>query len=184
LTGLNRDDGGMITESTPSLDTERRDLLETLAKHRMLFKQTVAGMTDDQARLQPTVSELCLGGLVKHVAQTESHWIDFILEGPTETGGFDEAAYAEHAKSFRLLEDETLAGALEAYDAVAARTTEVITSLPNLDVSQPLPEAPWFEPGARWSARRVVAHIIAETAQHAGHADIIRETIDGQKTMG
>ena len=44
--------------------------------------------------------------------------------------------------------------------------------------------APWFPPGARWSARRVLLHIIAETAQHAGHADIIRESLDGAKTMG
>jgi hypothetical protein len=56
--------------------------------------------------------------------------------------------------------------------------------LPSLDDSHPLPEAPWFEPGARWSARRVILHILAETAQHAGHADIIRESLDGAKTMG
>ena len=53
-----------------------------------------------------------------------------------------------------------------------------------LDAAQPLPEAPWFEPGARWSARRVLLHVIAETAQHAGHADIMRESLDGAKTMG
>ncbi|MEP6625690.1 MAG: DUF664 domain-containing protein, partial [Acidimicrobiia bacterium] len=53
-----------------------------------------------------------------------------------------------------------------------------------LDADHALPEAPWFEPGARWSARRTLLHIIAETAQHAGHADIIREAIDGAKTMG
>ena len=57
-------------------------------------------------------------------------------------------------------------------------------SLPSLDASQPLPEAPWFERGARWSARRVLVHLVAETAQHAGHADIIREAIDGAKSMG
>ena len=59
-----------------------------------------------------------------------------------------------------------------------------MASAPDLDVSHPLPAAPWFEPGARWSLRRVLLHIIAETAQHAGHADIIRETLDGAKTMG
>ena len=54
----------------------------------------------------------------------------------------------------------------------------------DLDCDHALPQAPWFEPGARWSARRVLLHIVAETAQHAGHADILRESIDGQKTMG
>jgi hypothetical protein len=172
------------SERSPDLDAERLDMLEALNKHRTLFKQTVAGMTDEQARLRPTVSELCLGGLIKHVALVETNWIDFIVKGPAAAMGADEAAYAEHANSFQLFDDETLAGAVEHYDQVAARTEAVVASLPSLDVSQPLPEAPWFEPGARWSARRVLTHIIAETAQHAGHADIIREAIDGAKTMG
>ena len=57
-------------------------------------------------------------------------------------------------------------------------------SLPDLDAAHPLPQAPWFEAGASWSARRVLLHIIAETSQHAGHADIIREALDGAKSMG
>ncbi len=89
-----------------------------------------------------------------------------------------------HAESFRMLEGETLAGLLERYEQVARRTDDLVASLPSLDASQPLPEAPWFKPGARWSARRVFLHLIAETAQHAGHADIIRESLDGAKTMG
>jgi hypothetical protein len=53
-------------------------------------------------------------------------------------------------------------------------------------VSHPLPEAPWFSPGTSWSARTVLLllHILAETAQHASQADIIREALDGAKTMG
>jgi hypothetical protein len=54
----------------------------------------------------------------------------------------------------------------------------------DLDTTHRLPEAPWFEPGARWSVRRVLLHVVAETAQHAGHADILRESIDGRKSMG
>ena len=73
---------------------------------------------------------------------------------------------------------------LEQYEDVGQATEELIVSLPSLDLAHPLPDAPWFEQGASWSARRVLAHIIAETAQHAGHADIIRESIDGAKTMG
>jgi hypothetical protein len=71
-----------------------------------------------------------------------------------------------------------------AWSACRASFRHPQASLPSLDATQPLPEAPWFEPGARWSARRVMLHIIAETAQHAGHADIIRESLDGAKTMG
>ena len=77
-----------------------------------------------------------------------------------------------------------LASVLAGFDDVSRRTDELVATVPDLDACQPLPEAPWFEPGAEWSARRVFIHIIAETTQHAGHADIIRETIDGQKTMG
>ena len=67
---------------------------------------------------------------------------------------------------------------------LAARRTDELVRTVDLDASHPLPVAPWFEPGKRWSARRVLLHIVAETSQHAGHADIIRETIDGQKSMG
>ena len=73
---------------------------------------------------------------------------------------------------------------LEEYAKAAAETADLVAGLPDLDAAQPLPEAPWFPPGARWSARRVLLHVIAETAQHAGHADIIRESLDGAKTMG
>ena len=60
----------------------------------------------------------------------------------------------------------------------------LVASLPDLDAAHPLPPAPWFAPGASWSARRVLLHLIAETSQHAGHADILRESLDGAKTMG
>ncbi len=83
-----------------------------------------------------------------------------------------------------MLPGETLAGLLGEYEAVASRTDELLTTLPDLDADHPLPEAPWYEKGAAWSARRVFLHVLAETAQHAGHADIVREAIDGAKTMG
>jgi hypothetical protein len=74
--------------------------------------------------------------------------------------------------------------ALAEYERVAARTDELVATLADLDAEYPLPPAPWFAPGATRTVRRVFLHIVAETAQHSGHADIIRETIDGQKTMG
>ena len=164
-------------------EQERADLLEVLGKHRQLFRFTVQGLTDEQAAATPTHSELCLGGLIKHVSFVESGWVDFIVDG-TSALEAQEGSYDEHTNSFRMLEGETLEGILAAYEKVARRTDELVASLPDLDVSHPLPAAPWFEPGARWSARRVFTHIVAETAQHAGHADILREAIDGQKSMG
>jgi hypothetical protein len=168
--------------TTTTISGERADILETLAAHRGFLRHTVQGLTDEQAALSPTVSELCLGGLVKHVANTEEGWVDFILDGPSAMGGGDD--WSKHAMSFRMLPGETLSSILERYEAVARRTDELVASLPDLDLSHPLPEAPWFPPGAVRSARRVFLHIVAETAQHAGHADILREAIDGQKTMG
>jgi hypothetical protein len=91
---------------------------------------------------------------------------------------------ARYSDEFRLLPGETLAGVLEHYTKVAAQTDDLVQSLPNLNAAQPLPRAPWFPPGAQWSARQVLLHVLAETAQHAGHADIIREALDGAKTMG
>jgi hypothetical protein len=170
--------------STSTLTTERADLLETLAAHRHFLRFTVQGLTDVQARLRPTASELTLGGLMKHVAHQEAHWVRFILEGPEAIATpTDAAGFEKWADEFRLLPDETLDGVLAEYDEVARRTDELVRTLPDLDASHPLPEAPWFKPGAVRSARRVFLHIVAETAQHAGHADILRESLDGQKTM-
>jgi len=161
---------------------ERADLLETLARHRALLRGTVRGLTDEQAAQRTTVSELCLGGLIKHVSATERGWASFIVGGATAMR--DAAGGEDWATGFRMLDGETLAGLLDGYEEVARRTDELVATLPDLDGSHALPEAPWFEPGARWSARRVLLHVIAETAQHAGHADIIRESIDGAKSMG
>jgi Protein of unknown function (DUF664) len=85
---------------------------------------------------------------------------------------------------FRMIEGETLADLLAAYHAVAAETDTLVETIPDLDQAHALPSAPWFEPGKSWSVRRVLLHVIAETSQHAGHADILRESIDGAKTMG
>jgi len=89
-----------------------------------------------------------------------------------------------YQNGFVLLGTESLAAVLARYDEAAATTDRLVSELPDLDRSFPLPPAPWFAPGATRSARRAIIHIVAETAQHAGHADIIRETIDGARTMG
>jgi uncharacterized damage-inducible protein DinB len=169
--------------STNTLTGERADLLAMLAKNRHFLCFTARGLTDEQAAQRTTASALCIGGIIKHVALVERQWARFVVEGPSVMA-FDPAATQAWLDQFAMLDGETLAGLTEKYEQVAAETDELVRSLPDLDATQPLPEAPWFEPGASWSARRVFMHIIAETAQHAGHADIIRETLDGAKSMG
>src|ERR1700722_1045208 len=172
---------------TMTLTGERADLLETLAKARHFLRCTTRDLDDEQARERTTVSELTIGGLIKHVTDVERNWTNFIEHGPSVAPDFtnlSEADYQAWSEGFRLLPGETLAGALAAYEAVAGHTNDLVATLRDLDASHPLPPAPWNEPGARWSARRTLLHIAAETAQHAGHADIIRESLDGAKTMG
>ena len=106
-----------------SLSPERSDLLDTLRKHRELFRGTVRGLTDEQAALSPTASELCLGGLIKHVSATESEWADFIERGAADGPEVDWTAIdwsnpppevVAYQNQFPMLEGETLAGLLAA----------------------------------------------------------------------
>jgi uncharacterized damage-inducible protein DinB len=169
-----------MTITAESANTESAVLLKTLARQRSFLCHTVRDLTDEQAGLRTTASALCLGGLIKHVTQVERGWIDFIVHGAPSMEDAEEGWDA----LFHMQEGETLAGVLREYEEVARETEKIVASLPDLEVSHPLPEAPWFEPGASWSAREVLLHVLAETAQHSGHADIIRESLDGAKTMG
>ncbi|MCM3882523.1 DinB family protein [Frankia sp. R82] len=183
----------------PALDAERADLLAELAAARAMLINTTSGLSDEQAGEHPTVSALCLGGLIKHVAACEEGWLQFILEGPSAMDfalpdgvTWDEfmsgtareyPAWAiRRQNDFQMQPGDTLAGVIAGYQRAAARTDEIVATIPDLSATQPLPAAPWNEPGARHSVRRVLIHIIAETTQHAGHADLLRETIDGQTT--
>jgi uncharacterized damage-inducible protein DinB len=177
--------------------TERADLLAELAVARAALTNPTRGLDDEQAAAHPTASALCLGGLIKHVAAIEEGWLRFVVEGPVAMSydlpdGVSWADMAagtarefpqwaiDHQNNFQMLPGETLAGIIERYEQVAAHSAEVIAGLPDLSATHPLPAAPWNEEGAVHSARRVLIHLIAETAQHAGQADIIRESFDGQ----
>ncbi|MDN5914370.1 MAG: DinB family protein [Pseudonocardia sp.] len=185
------------------LTGERAELITMLERHRAFLLQTTEGLTEEQARTASTVSALTIGSLLKHVADTEEQWMDFAVRGAEAFGGVyddvdwaavDEAAGGEAVVDeagggewedtrFVLSDAETLEVLRARVEQVAARTEEILRSA-DLDSAHDLPVAPWFEPGARWSVRRVAMHMLAEISQHAGHADIVREAIDGQKTMG
>ncbi|GAA4854899.1 DinB family protein [Kitasatospora terrestris] len=166
----------------PSLvnaETDERDaLLAFLAAQRGGLRRAVLGLSEEQAAGTPTVSSLSLAVLIKHAARCERFWI---TENLLQRGGGEESASMERwADEYRLVEGDTLAGWLAVYEQVAAETEKAVRELPSLEVDFPLPVAPWFPPNSRRTARWALLHLIQETARHAGHADIIRETVDGK----
>jgi hypothetical protein len=157
---------------------ERDGLLAYLAQQRLALRATVHGLTDEQARMTPTKSSLSLGGLIKHAALTERNWSVRIVARREPR---DLALIEDWENGFKLVEGQTLAWALALYDEVARETEEIIAAIPDLDQPVPVPEAPWFPKDVEaWSVRWVLLHLIEEAARYGGHADIIRESLDGK----
>jgi uncharacterized damage-inducible protein DinB len=163
----------------PPVADERDGLLSTLAQQRYVLRLAAYGLTDEQARATPTASTLSVGGLIKHVASAEWVWGQRILQRPHARSVDDYLA------DFRLGPDETLASVLDRYAAVAAETEAFVAGIPDLGQPVPVPrDVPWFPSDVEaWSVRWVLLHLIQETARHAGHADIIRESLDGATAL-
>ena len=161
----------------PALLDERELLLAYLAQQREGVRNAAHGLTDEQARRTPLASALSIGGLIKHLAQTETGWIDTALQRDSGTG---EDRASDYGENLRLGADESLAEVLVRYAEVAADTEAVIAAT-DLDQAIPVPKGvPWFPADVEaWTVRWVVLHLIEETSRHAGHADIIRESVDG-----
>jgi uncharacterized damage-inducible protein DinB len=155
---------------------EREGLLAFLDQQRQALVAAAYGLTDEQARLRPTAGALSIAGLVKHVAAVERSWMDHVLQG---TRPVDEAE-AGYQDGFALREGETLAEALADLEAAGRETEIVVAGVADLGQAVPVPDAPWFPDDVEaWSVRWVLLHLIEEVARHAGHADIVRESIDG-----
>ena len=93
-----------MTTSDATLTGERADIAETLSKHRSLLRYTARGLTDEQAAARTTISELTIGGIIKHVTAVERQWAQFIVEGPTAMGDWqDQDAMQAWLDGFRML---------------------------------------------------------------------------------
>ena len=167
----------------PPVRDERHALHEFLDYQQSAFVAVAHGLTDEQARATPTVSALSIGGLIKHVTGMQRMWMQRVVaapaEPPTDTRPFDERR-KEYEDEYVMRADETLVQLLDAYAAQNAETLRLVQSA-DFDAAVPVPrDAPWFPKDVdAWSVRWVFLHVISELARHAGHADIIRETIDG-----
>jgi len=149
---------------------ERDGLLTFLAQQRDALRAAVLGLTEEQARLTPTASALSLGGLIKHCARTERRWVVAGLAGQPLPGLWPPEDWSA---DFRLEGDETLARVLRDYAETAELTEQIVAAAADPGV----PSANDEGVSLRW----VLLHLIKETARHAGHADIIRECLDGQR---
>jgi hypothetical protein len=162
---------------------ERQTLLNFLAFQQNAFFALAYGLTDEDARSTPTVSSLSIGGLINHATNVQHSWVqraaaapDFPPPDPRPL----EEQMADYADQYVMREDESLEGLLAALRKQNALTLQVFTDA-DLDAAVPVPRnVPWFPKDIdHWSVRWVAMHLIEELSRHAGHADIIRESIDG-----
>jgi uncharacterized damage-inducible protein DinB len=167
----------------PPIADERAGLREYVAAQQHAFYAVAFGLTDEQARSTPTVSALSIGGLIKHVTGCQRGWMERVGAAPelveVDLRAMEDRA-ADYQDEFVMREDETLAHVLAKFDEQNAETIRLIETA-DLDAAVPIPQnVPWFPKDVpAWSVRWVLFHMIEELARHAGHADIIRESIDG-----
>lgn len=149
---------------------EREALTQQLDFHRATLLMKLDGLDDEQLRRQGTASGLSLLGLVKHLALVEHGWfvIDF--------AGFDEPDVYDPDNSFEITPDDTTDSVVSTYLTACERARDIVAKASLDDACT----TPW---GERANLRAILVHLIEETARHNGHADIIRESIDGTTGM-
>ena len=167
----------------PPASDERQTLLEFLRFNQNAFFAVAYGLADEQARSKPSVSALSIGGLIKHATGVQKSWAQRAASAPDSPPRDDrpiEEIMAEYADQYVMRDDETLAQLLGELRKQNEETLRVIADA-DLDTPVPVPhDVPWFPQDVdHWSVRWVALHLIEELTRHAGHADIIRESIDG-----
>jgi uncharacterized damage-inducible protein DinB len=155
----------------PHRADEKTTLLAYLDYHRATLLQKVSGITDEQAKSSPVSSGTSLWGLVAHLTMVERWWFTAVV------------ADAEHVEfpwsdddpdaDWRGPEGATLATLVADYEAECERSRQVMRDV-ELDTACSTRRA-----RHGWSVRSVVVHMIEETARHNGHADLLRELVDG-----
>lgn len=156
--------------------SESELLLTFLAGQRAAFRAIVDGLDETQVRAAPSASSMSLAVLVKHAIDGEETMGDRIAGAPPAPD-----PVARWQSGWVLTDEDTMAGLLARWDAVAARTAELLRAEADLDRVVPLPDSVrrWMPNDDDFTVRWLVLHEIEELARHAGHGDIIRESIDG-----
>ncbi|MEU8835846.1 DinB family protein [Streptomyces sp900116325] len=162
-----------MTANQFSTSTEREALCGFLDKQRADLLRKVEGVSEEDARMTPTVSSLSLMGLLKHSALWERRWFQVIVAGRTLPGEWPEAEVQDwQDEDFRVDEQDTVKRWTAFFEEQVAISREIVAGLA---LEAPCSRSDLVDRNLRW----VLLHMIEETARHAGHADIIRESIDG-----
>jgi hypothetical protein len=151
-------------------ETERAALCEFLDLQREALIGRLHGVSNEDSRRTPTASSLSLLSLVKHSAIWERRWFQVVVTGRSFAGEWPDVL-PDDDNGFRITDDDTVETVVAYYREQIVVSQEILNSL-DLDAPCAWPD---LAPNLRW----VAVHMIEETARHAGHADIIRETIDG-----
>ena len=174
--------------NAPPVATEREAISTYLRQQHDGIRFAAYGLTDEQAQQVSSRSAISIANLVKHVTHTERTWMERALAGAVlpadwshgETGRSPGSA-KEYGDDWNA-DGEAIEDLMAAFDVVA-RDTEAAALDESLDLDQPVPvprDARWFPKDIdAWSVRWVYFHLIEELARHAGHADIVREHVDG-----
>jgi hypothetical protein len=166
----------------PAVTDERELLFGYLVQQQDGFRNAMHGLTDEEAgRAAVPTTTLTVGTLVKHVAQTQQYWLDLARAAAgEEVPAADPASVgAAWQAAWTWTDEDTVASVTTAFDAVCAAVLAGVRRL-DPDTAVPVPPAPWNPRDVEaWSARWVWLHLVEELARHAGHADIVREAIDG-----
>ncbi len=165
-------------EINKSPASEREALTSFLDKQRDILTRKVDGVADAQARLAPTASSLSLLGILKHCALWERRWFQVIFAGRTFPGEWPQAGRRVLLADFATGPQDTVPRWLIYYREQVAESRRVVAES---ELEAPCAFWPdyWSGRAEDRNLRWVLLHHIEEVARHAGHADIIRETIDG-----
>jgi uncharacterized damage-inducible protein DinB len=159
--------------SAVSVADERATLDAFLDFYREAIKAKVRGVSEEDARRRLVPSETTLASIIKHLTRVETSWFEHRLaQTPLEQLPQLQRVFDEPDSDFRVEPDETVEMLIARYDAQCALSREISATKQLDDV---VPHPALGEVTMRW----ILVHMIEETARHAGHADILREQIDG-----
>ncbi|WP_420751887.1 DUF664 domain-containing protein [Rhodococcus sp. O3] len=160
-----------------SIPTESDLLLKILGNQHDAFRNAVSGLTDEQARSVPSASSMSLASLLAHVVDGEVAAADRLAG----TNSRPDDPVEAWTSGWLVGDDETVTDQIAKLDAAAARLAQLVRDEPNLDRVVDIPDdvARYLGQGVPFTVRFLLLHQIEEWARHAGHADIIRESIDG-----